>query len=221
MFLFCVLKFWWCWAEESMLRLAVGELLSKSFIDFPIAGRLRMHTFAIWQTINTRIGSLSFYEYLFQKKNQILRVHQIWEQIPIEISVWSLCFFVLKYFLAACESRGLVIRSKWPKWMSKNVKFSPRCESYGLDCAFDNVQSTFVHPWNLPPLYRVAKVLKCLLMTIYKIWKHSSLLKVLCWQTYIDFSHFFCRPVWDRVLALQGGRAISLAGCSSLPTRHC
>ena len=56
-----------------MLQRTVGELLSKSFIDFPIAGRLRMHTFAIWQTMNTRSGNLSFYEYLFQKK--ILRVH--------------------------------------------------------------------------------------------------------------------------------------------------
>lgn len=147
----------------------------------------------------------SFLLWIFiSEKN--LKGASFWEQIPIEISVWSLCSFVLKYFLAACESRGLVIRSKWPKWMSKNVKFSPRCESFGLglDCAFDNVQSTFVHPWNLPPLYRVAKVLKCLQVTIYKIWKHSSLLNVLMLVHIYWFFTFFLPPCLGPRASLAG-----------------
>ena len=123
MFLFCVLKLrvmlgwgkhvaaccWWVVIKEFHWLSHRWEALYAHICHMANNEHKDWESFLLWIFIS--------------EKNQILRVHQIWEQIPIEISVWSLCSFVLKYFLAACESRGLVIRSKWPKWMSKDVKF--------------------------------------------------------------------------------------------------
>ena len=141
---FLCFKVWVMWGQgKHVARWWAGELLSKSFIDFPMAAELweASHTYFHGKLKHKEWGSSLFWIYFRYWGCIILTAMEI----P---SIWSLCLFVLQ------TSLGCMWKS-WPCFPEiiveneclQKVNFLSKRESIGRNqIALANVQSTFVHP---------------------------------------------------------------------------